>query len=150
MRRSDICRFLGPADRAERQALLSNTPRTLAWRAKIVRSKAEARGIVEIMRRTVMSRPMVWIWQDPYLDKFALRLEREKTRPSRVPPLPREVRLKVTADCKWIVPTQPPAATEVFHLGMRDLRAVPAFYRHRSGALPASGGSPEHRSPPRF
>jgi hypothetical protein len=37
MRRSDICLYLGPADRADRaelQALLSNrnTPRKLAWR----------------------------------------------------------------------------------------------------------------------
>jgi nitric-oxide synthase len=39
----------------------------------------------------------------------------------------------VSADWAWIVPPQGAAATEVFHLGMRDLRAVPAFYRNRSG-----------------
>lgn len=39
----------------------------------------------------------------------------------------------VSADWSWIVPPQGAAATEVFHLEMRDLRAVPAFYRNRSG-----------------
>ena len=38
MRRSDICLYLGPADRAELEALRTarNTPRKLAWRAGIV------------------------------------------------------------------------------------------------------------------
>ncbi len=38
MKHSDICLYLGPADRAELQALLSNrnTPRKLVWRAEIV------------------------------------------------------------------------------------------------------------------
>jgi nitric-oxide synthase len=39
----------------------------------------------------------------------------------------------VSADWPWIVPPQATAATEVFHLEMRDLRTVPAFYRNRSG-----------------
>ncbi|MFW5642162.1 MAG: nitric oxide synthase oxygenase, partial [Roseicyclus sp.] len=39
----------------------------------------------------------------------------------------------VSAEWSWIVPPQAAAATEVFHLGMRDLGAVPAFYRNRSG-----------------
>ena len=76
MRRSDICLYLGPADRAELQALLSNrnTPRKLAW-----------------------PKPTIWRWQERYLDEGVLGLKRDKTRPSRVPPLPREVRLKVIA-----------------------------------------------------
>jgi len=38
MRRDDICLYLGPADRAERQALIANrnTPRKPVWRAEIV------------------------------------------------------------------------------------------------------------------
>ncbi|MCA3642508.1 MAG: hypothetical protein IOC63_11740 [Methylobacterium sp.] len=38
MRRTDICLYLGPAARAELQALLTNrnTPRKLVWRADIV------------------------------------------------------------------------------------------------------------------
>ena len=57
MRRPDICLYLGPADRAELQALLTNrnTARKLAWRAGIVLATAEGEGTVEIMRRTGMS-----------------------------------------------------------------------------------------------
>ncbi len=99
MRRSDICLHLGPAARAELLALLSNrnTPRKLAWRAEIVLATADGQGTVEIMRRTGMSKPTVWRWQERYLDEGVPGLKRDKTRPSRVPPLPREVRLKVIA-----------------------------------------------------
>lgn len=99
MRRSDICLYLGPADRAELQALLTNrnTPRKLAWRGEIVLATADGQGTVEIMRRTGMSKPTIWRWQERYLDEGVLGLKRDKTRPSRVPPLPREVRLKVIA-----------------------------------------------------
>ena len=110
MRRSDICLYLGPADRAELQALLSNrnTPRKLAWRAEIVLVTADGQGTVEIMRRTGMSKPTVWRWQARYLDEGVPGLKRDKTRPSRVPPLPREVRLKVIAKT---VQEAPPNAT---------------------------------------
>lgn len=99
MRRSDICLHLGPAARAELLALLSNrnTPRKLAWRSEIVLATADGQGTTSIMRRTGMSKPTVWRWQERYLDEGVPGLKRDKTRPSRVPPLPREVRLKVIA-----------------------------------------------------
>jgi len=110
MRRSDICLYLGPADRAELQALLinRNTPRKLAWRAEIVLVTADGQGTVEIMRRTGMSKPTVWRWQARYLEEGVPGLKRDKTRPSRVPPLPREVRLKVITKT---VQEAPPNAT---------------------------------------
>lgn len=45
MRRPDICLYLGPADRAELQALLSNrnTSRTLVWRAGIEQASRTGR-----------------------------------------------------------------------------------------------------------
>jgi transposase len=99
MRRSDICLYLGPVDRTELQALLSNrnTPRKLSWRAEIVLATADGHGTVEIMRRTGMSKPTVWRWQERYLDEGLTGLKRDKTRPSRVPPLPMATRLKVIA-----------------------------------------------------
>ncbi|ARU00889.1 helix-turn-helix domain-containing protein [Yoonia vestfoldensis] len=99
MRRSDICLYLGPADRAELHALLSNrnTPRKLAWRAGIVLATADGQGTTEIMRRTGMSKPTVWRWQQGYLNEGLAGLKRDKTRPLRVPPLPMETRLKVIA-----------------------------------------------------
>jgi transposase len=97
MRRADICLYLGPADRAELEALRTdrNTARKLAWRAGIVLETADGAGTVEVMRRTGMSKPTVWRWQERYLDEGVAGLKRDKTRPSRVPPLPREVRLRV-------------------------------------------------------
>ena len=110
MRRSDICLYLGPADRTELQALIANrnTPRKLVWRAEIVLATADGSGTTEIMRRTGMSKPTVWRWQERYLDEGVPGLRRDKTRPSRVPPLPREVRLKVIAKT---VQETPPHAT---------------------------------------
>jgi hypothetical protein len=53
MRRSDICLYLGHADRVVFQALIANrkTPRKLVWRAGIVLATADGRGTFEIMRR---------------------------------------------------------------------------------------------------
>jgi transposase len=119
MRRSDICLYLGPADRAELQALLTNrnTARKLAWRAGIVLATADGEGTVEIMRRTGMSKPTVWRWQERYLDEGVAGLKRDKTRPSRVPPLAREVRLRVIAKT---VQDAPPNATHWSRVTMAE------------------------------
>lgn len=97
MRRYDICLYLAPNDRAQLQALLTdrNTARKLVWRAEIVLATADGYGTNEIMRRAGTSKPTVWRWQERYLDEGVDGLRRDKTRPSRVPPLPRETRLRV-------------------------------------------------------
>jgi transposase len=106
MRREDICLYLGPADRAELQVLLTNrnTPRKLVWRAEIVLATAGGHGTFEIMRRAKTSKPTVWRWQARYLDEGVAGLKRDKTRPSRVPPLPMETRLKVITKTVQEVP----------------------------------------------
>jgi transposase len=110
MKRNDICLYLGPADRAQLQALLTNrnTPRKVFWRAEIVLATADGCGTNEIMRRAETSKPTVWRWQERYLEEGVAGLRRDKTRPSRVPPLPRETRLKVIAKT---VQETPPNAT---------------------------------------
>lgn len=110
MRRPDICLYLGPADRAELQALIANrnTPRKLVWRAEVVLATADGHGTFEIMRRARTSKPTVWRWQERYLEEGVAGLKRDKTRPSRVPPLPMETRLKVIAKT---VQETPPNAT---------------------------------------
>ena len=97
MRRDDICLYLDPADRAQLQSLLTdrNTPRKIVWRAGIVLATADGCGTNEIMRRAKTSKPTVWRWQERYFDEGLEGLKRDKTRPSRVPPLPRETRLRV-------------------------------------------------------
>ena len=110
MRRDDICLYLAPNDRAQLQALLAdrNTSRKLVWRAEIVLATADGCGTNAIMRRANTSKPTVWRWQARYLDEGMDGLRRDKTRPSRVPPLPREPRLKVLAKT---VQETPPNAT---------------------------------------
>ena len=111
MRRDDICLYLGPADRAQLEALCANrnTARKVVWRAEIVLATADGCGTSEIMRRAQTSKPTVWRWQERYLDEGVAGLRRDKTRPSRVPPLPRETRLKVIAKT---VREAPPDATQ--------------------------------------
>ena len=110
MRRDDICLYLGPADRSQLEALCANrnTPRKVVWRAEIVLATADGCGTNEIMRRAQTSKPTVWRWQERYLNEGVTGLGRDKTRPSRVPPLPRETRLKVIAKT---VGEAPPDAT---------------------------------------
>lgn len=106
MRRDDICLYLGPADRAELQALITNrnTARKLVWRSEIVLATADGHGTFEIMRRARTSKPTVWRWQGRYLDEGVAGLKRDKTRPSRVPPLAMETKLKVIAKTVREVP----------------------------------------------
>ena len=106
MRRGDICLYLGFADRAELQKLIinRNTARKLVWRAEIVLATAGGHGTFEIMRRARTSKPTVWRWQQRYLDEGVAGLKRDKTRPSRVPPLPMETRLKVITKTVQEVP----------------------------------------------
>jgi transposase len=97
MRRDDICLYLSPDDRARLETLVAdrNTPRKLAWRAEIVLATADGHGTAEVIRRAKTSKPTVWRWQQRDLDAGVAGLMRDKTRPPRVPPLPRETRLKV-------------------------------------------------------
>jgi transposase len=76
--------------------------------SEIVQAKADGHGTFEIMRRAHTSKPTVWRWQQRYLDEGIAGLKRDKTRPSRVPPLPMETRLKVITRT---VQETPPNAT---------------------------------------
>ena len=79
MRRDDICLYLGPANRAELEALIANrnTARKLVWRAEIVLATADGCGTAEIMRRAKTSKPTVWRWQARYLDEGVAGLRRD-------------------------------------------------------------------------
>ena len=81
-----------------------NTARKLVWRAEIVLATAGGHGTFDIMRRARTSKPTVWRWQARYLDEGVAGLKRDKTRPSRVPPLPMETRLKVITKTVQEVP----------------------------------------------
>jgi len=92
MTRDDICLYLGPADRAELQALITNrnTARKLIWRAEIVLATADGDGTFQIMRRAGTPKPTVWRWQQRYSDEGVAGFKCDRKRTSRLPQLPIE------------------------------------------------------------
>jgi hypothetical protein len=89
--RSGVTVTLTPADRRRLAAIIAdrNTRQKHVWRAEIVLLSADGVGTVEIMRRTGRSKTCVWRWQERFAAEDIEGLLRDKTRPSRVPPLGR-------------------------------------------------------------
>jgi transposase len=87
------------ADRIRLEAVVAdrNSPQKHVWRARIVLLTGEGSGTVEIMRRTGKSKTAVWRWQERFMTAGVDGLLRDKTRPSRVPPLGREAVERVVA-----------------------------------------------------
>jgi transposase len=68
-----------------------NSPQKHVWRAEIILATADGLGTSEIMRRAGVSKPCVWRWQERFMREGVAGLLRDKTRPSRIPPLPQAV-----------------------------------------------------------
>jgi hypothetical protein len=104
-------------------------PHKHVWRAEIVLLSADGVGTNEIMRRTGKSKTCVWRWQERLAGYDGLL--RDKTRPSRIPPLGSDIAKHVVA----LTRTDPPA--EATHwtatmmakaVGQREFR--PAHLAH--------------------
>ena len=80
---------LSAADRARLEAIAAdpNSRQKHAWRARIVLATADGLGTGEIVRRTGKPKPCVWRWQERFMREGVPGLLRDKTRPSRIPPL---------------------------------------------------------------
>jgi transposase len=78
------------ADRGPLEAIARdrNSPQKHVWRARIVLLTAAGVGTNEIMRRTGTSKVTVWRWPERFMRAGVTGLLRDKTRPSRIPPLP--------------------------------------------------------------
>ncbi|MDO8706582.1 MAG: IS630 family transposase [Sulfuricaulis sp.] len=90
---------LRASDRRKLEAVVANrnSPQKHVWRAKIVLLTADGHGTAEIMRTTGKAKTVIWRWQDRFRDQGAAGLWRDKTRPSRIPPLSPEVAERVIA-----------------------------------------------------
>ena len=101
---------LTAADRAELEAVVANrnSPQKHVWRAKIVLLTAEGHGTSEIKRRTGKAKTVIWRWQGRFGAEGLAGLWRDKTRPSRIPPLGADVAERVVA---LTLAGAPPAAT---------------------------------------
>jgi transposase len=94
-------------DRLEALAIDRNTAQKHVWRARIVLLSADGIGTNAIMRRTGKSKTCVWRWQERFAEQGVEGLLRDKTRPSRIPPLGPEVAERVVA----LTVADPPAET---------------------------------------
>jgi transposase len=90
---------LSAADRRALEAVVinRNSPQKHVWRAKIVLLTADGRGAAEIMQATGKAKTVIWRWQERFREQGAVGLWRDKTRPSRIPPLSPEVVERVVA-----------------------------------------------------
>jgi transposase len=97
--RKDVVVDANAADRARLEGVVANrnSRQKHVWRARIILLTADGLGTVEIMRRTGKSKTCVWRWQERFMAAGVDGLLRDKTRPSRVPPLPAEVVERVIA-----------------------------------------------------
>ena len=104
------------ADRARLEAIVSdrNSPQKHVWWARIVLLTAAGLGTVEIMRRTGKSKTCVWRWQARFMLEGTKGLLRDKTRPSRIPPLGPQVAERVIA----LTQEDPPGETTHWTAGM--------------------------------
>jgi len=97
--RTGIFFTISPSDRRRLTALVGdrNAPQKHVWRASIILQSADSVGTVEIMRRTRKSKTCVWRWQERFADEGFEGLLRDKTRPSRIPPLGADITERVVA-----------------------------------------------------
>src|SRR5262249_12447370 len=81
-----------PGDRRRLEAIAAdgNTSQKHAARARVVLATAEGCGTMEVMRRSGLSKPVVWRWQERFMREGVDGLLRDKTRPSGKKPLPAE------------------------------------------------------------
>lgn len=82
-----------PEDRRRLEAIVADgsSPQKHVWRAKIILATADGCGTFEVMRRSGKAKPVVWRWQERFMQEGVEGLLRDKTRPSRVKPLAQEV-----------------------------------------------------------
>src|SRR5215472_13662674 len=90
---------LSAADRKKLESVIGNrnSPQKHVWRAKIVLLTADGHGTAEIMRATGKAKTVIWRWQERFGEEGVAGLWRDKTRPSRIPPLSPEVAERIVA-----------------------------------------------------
>ena len=95
--RTGITFEVSAADRSQLEAIAAdrNSPQKHVWRACIILLTGAGCGTAEIMRRTAKAKTCVWRWQERYMREGVDGLLRDKTRPSRKPPLPKETIARV-------------------------------------------------------
>ena len=97
--RTGISFTVSSADRARLEAIVAdrNSPQKHVWRCRIVLLTAAGLGTNAIMREAGVAKTAVWRWQERFAEEGVEGLLRDKTRPSRIPPLDAAVGERVVA-----------------------------------------------------
>ncbi len=97
--RTGVVVDVSPTDRERLVAIAvdRNSPQKHAWRARIVLLTDEGCGTAQIMREAGVAKTAVWRWQERFMQEGVDGLLRDKTRPSRIPPLAPEIAARVVA-----------------------------------------------------
>ena len=97
--RKGISITVTPADRVRLQSIIRdrNSPPKQVWRARIIILSADGNGTIAIARAVGKGKTVVWRWQERFMHQGVEGLTRDKTRPSRIPPLPAETVDRVIA-----------------------------------------------------
>ena len=134
--------FVGAADRARLAAIIAdrNRPQKHVWRARVVLLSADRVGTTEIMRRTGLSKPSVWRWQERYIEAGVDGLLRDRTRPSRVPPL---AEMKVAAVVRRTLEEPPPG--EATHWTVRAMARASSVSPAKVHQIWQAAGLAPHR-----
>src|SRR5215211_3466882 len=90
--RAGIVVNVSPEDRRRLEAVIADrsAPQKHVWRANIILATADGCGTTEIIRRSGRSKPVVWRWQERFMQEGVDGLLRDKTRPPGKPRLPDE------------------------------------------------------------
>src|SRR6516164_3044569 len=90
--RAGIVVEVTPEDRVRLERIVRdrNTPQKHSARARVILATAEDCGTLEIVRRSGLSKPVVWRWQERFMREGVDGLLRDKTRPPGKRPLPGE------------------------------------------------------------
>jgi len=95
--RTGITVTVTPEDRRRLEAIVGhrNAPQKHVCRALVILATADGCGTNEIMRRSGLSKPSVWRWQERFMHEGVDGLTREKTRKPGKPPIPAETIARV-------------------------------------------------------
>jgi transposase len=90
--RAGIVVNVTPEDRHRLEAIVADrsSAQKHVWRAQIILATAEGCGTCEVMRRSGKAKPVIWRWQERFMQEGVDGLLRDKTRPPGKAPLPTE------------------------------------------------------------
>ncbi len=139
--RTGITIEVGSSDRLRLEGIAGDrcAAQKHVWRAAIILLSADGIGTHENMRRTGKSKTCVWRWQERFMEEGVEGLLRDKTRPSRIPPLPPDVAERVVA----LTLTDPPV--EATHWTASMMAAVVSISETAIRRIWRSHGLQPHR-----